>query len=61
MRILKRYILDDVAQDERSDDEEEEEEEPNASKAVAGGINGVEGVSSQVSVNGTSADGRKRK
>lgn len=61
MRILKKYILDDVAQDERSEDEEEEEEEANASKAAAGGINGAEGVSSQVSVNGTSTDGRKRK
>lgn len=61
MRILKKYILDDVAQDERSEDEDEEEEEANVSKAAAGGINGAEGVSSQVSVNGTSTDGRKRK
>jgi acyl-CoA-dependent ceramide synthase len=60
MRILKKYILDDVAQDERSEDEEEEEE-ANASKAAAGGINEAEGVSSQVSVNGTPTDGRKRK
>ena len=61
MRILKKYILDDVAQDESSEDEEEEEEEANVSKAAAGGINGAEGVSSQISVNGTSTDGRKRK
>lgn len=58
MRILKKYVFDDVVQDERSEDEEEEE--ASVSKA-ADGTNEAEGVSSQVSVNGTSTDGRKRK
>lgn len=61
LRILKNYLQEDVAKDERSDNEDEDEEEETTSVSkVADETTDAEGVSSQVSLNGSSKASRKR-